>query len=116
MENFKGRERFKVKSISCKYIVLPQYKTVKAKAEFNFQGKAFKTEGEAIAKNGEFNVETGMRLARARAEKKAYILARNETEKQIRDAINLMNVLTHTSIFLEECRDHQTDYIKSFYL
>lgn len=114
MENFKGIERFKMKSISCEYEALPQRKTIVAKAAFNFQGKVFKTEGKAIAKNEEFDVETGKRLARARAEKKAYIIAKNETEKQIKDVSKLLDVLISTSWFLGKYRDHQTDYIKSF--
>jgi cytochrome c biogenesis factor len=114
MKNFKGRERFKVKSVNCEYELLPLRKTVVAKAKFEFQGITFKTEGKATAKNEEFNLETGKKLARARAEKKAYIIAKNETEKQIKDASNLMDVLINTSWFLGKCRDHQTDYIKSF--
>jgi cytochrome c biogenesis factor len=114
MKNFKGRERFKVKSVNCEYGVIPQRKTVVAKAKFEFQGVTFKTEGKAIAKNEEFNVEIGKKLARARAEKKAYIIARNKTECQIKDTNKLLDILINTTVFLEECRDHQTDYIKSF--
>lgn len=114
MKNFKGVERFKVRSINCEYKVFPQSKTVVAKAVFKFQGITFKTEGRAIAKNEEFDIEIGKKLARARAEKKAYIIARNETECQLKDTNKLLDILINTSVFLTECRDHQTDYIKSF--
>lgn len=114
MKNFKGRERFKVKSVNCKYVVISQLKAVVATAKFKFLGVTFETKGKAIAKNEEFNVEIGKRLARARAEKKAYIIARNEIKRQLKDTNKLLNILINTSVFLEECIDHQTDYIKSF--
>lgn len=104
----------KLTFLECKYHVSKENGTVVARAYFSFCGEKFNTIGVARAKKEDFIPIEGKRLARARAEKKAYILVKNcikdnikciEREKEI--SINSLN-------FYTQCIEHQNEYIKTF--
>ena len=67
-------ENLKLRHLKHSFKIDTRNKVVVCKAKFRtFDGEEFLTTGMAMAKNEEFNEEKGKKLARARAEKEAYL-------------------------------------------
>lgn len=107
-------ERIKVKSISCNYKVFKENGVVIATAEFEFLHKKFTCVGKAHTNEWYFVEETGKKLARARAEKQAYVKARGIARGLRKVSNSITNALDNTINHLDKCIEHQNEYIKDF--
>ena len=106
--------RIKLTFMDCKCAVHRECGAVVATAKFKFMNKEFSVQGKAKCPPCMFDENEGKRLARARAERSAYIMARNylkSTRKSIEKALSI----TNTSLdFFNDCISHQNDYIDTF--
>lgn len=110
----------KLKETKIEYKVLVQNRVVIAKAVYNALCSkgipvwATKAEGVAVTKSEPFNINTGKKLARARAEKAAYIKFRDYLKEQM----HLKElILAEMQKALQKATKHiesQRKYIKKF--
>ena len=73
-----------------------------------------KVKGVARCHRDNFDETTGKKLARAKAERSAYIAARNMLYDELRDINKGVSTLNTSIDFFNECIDHQDDYINEF--
>ena len=84
--------------------------TVNGRRDFTTVGvaKVNKEAGE------EFNVEIGKKLARAKAEKEAFVKFKNITLRHKKFLLGHVQKTDNTIEKMKDCIQHQKDYIKSF--
>ena len=73
-----------------------------------------KVTGVARCHRDTFDETTGKKLARAKAERSAYIAARNILRNELRDINKGISTFNTSIDFFNECIDHQDDYINEF--
>ena len=73
-----------------------------------------KVTGVARCHRDTFDENTGKKLARAKAERSAYIAARNILRNELRDINKGISTFNTSIDFFNECIDHQDDYINEF--
>lgn len=106
--------RIKLTFLDCKYSIHAENGVVIAKSSFNYIGMKFTTTGVARCTPSIFDIHTGKKLARARAERAAYIVVRNKIKETIK-AINKSKELFYNSLdFFNDCILHQDNYIETF--
>jgi hypothetical protein len=76
--------------------------------------EVIKVTGVARCHRDNFDETTGKKLARAKAERSAYIAARNILRNKLRDINKDISTFNTSIDFFNECIDHQDDYINEF--
>lgn len=76
--------------------------------------EVIKVTGVARCHRDNFDETTGKKLARAKAERSAYIKARNILRDELRDINKDVSTFNTSIDFFNECIDHQDDYINEF--
>lgn len=114
-------ESFKFEHRSIEYKVNNKKKTVTAIATFMKKTNAFDgcpcftTIGVAKVKgNDKFNISTGMKIARAKAEKKAFIKYKEWSLEAIKRLEMIKKITENTVIKMNECIEHQKEYLSKF--
>ena len=106
--------RIKLTFMDCKYAVHEECGVVVATAKFKVLNEGFSVQGKAKCLPCIFDEHEGKRLARARAERSAYIIARNylrTMKKNIEKSLSITNISLD---FFNDCISHQDDYIDTF--
>lgn len=80
----------------------------------SYLDEVIKVTGVARCHRDNFNEATGKKLARAKAERSAYIAARNILRNKLRDINKDISTFNTSIDFFNECIDHQDDYINEF--
>lgn len=106
--------RIKLTFTDCKYAVHEECGVVVATAKFKFMNKWFSVQGKAKCLPCMFDEHEGKRLARARAERSAYIIARNSIKALKKDAEKALSIVNTSLDFFNDCISHQDDYIDTF--
>ena len=107
-------ERIKLTFMDCNYAVHEKCGVVVATAKFKFMNKVFSVQGKAKCLPCIFNEHEGKRLARARAERSAYIIARNSIKALKKDVEKALSIVNTSLDFFNDCITHQDDYINEF--
>lgn len=108
-------ENLKLRHLEHSFKIDKQNKVVVCKAKFRtFDGDEFLITGMAMAKNEEFNEKTGKRLARARAEKEAYVKYSDYLKEKIRKQTDYLNSLGISLEYTAKNLKHQKVYIGTF--
>lgn len=100
----------------CDYSVYPDKGVVVCRCTFSSGNFITKTKGIAICdyRYDTFNEKTGKKIARAKAEKAAFINFRNECSDFLDFVMRKKAILDTTIDFMENLIDHQNLYLKSF--
>lgn len=111
--------KVKLSMINCSFKVDGEKKTVVAiietKSKIGPYSKKLKTVGVAKCDtNDTYDAQKGMRLARARAEKEAYIIHRNRLEMLLKSLNENCAILSMQLNKTKQYISHQKEYIKSF--
>ena len=107
-------ERIKLTFMDCNYAVHKDCGVVVATAKFKFMNKGFSVQGKAKCLPCMFDEHEGKRLARARAERSAYIRARQEIKIIKKRIERQLNIVNSSLDFFNDCITHQDDYINEF--
>ena len=117
-------ERIKLVFEKCDYVVKENDGVVIAlitahidkymKNIWEYFDKVIKVTGVARCHRDNFDETTGKKLARAKAERSAYIAARNILRNKLRDINKDISTFNTSIDFFNECIDHQDDYINEF--
>ena len=107
-------ERIKLTFMDCNYAVHKDCGVVVATAKFKFMNKWFSVQGKAKCLPSMFDVNIGKKIARARAERSAYIIARNSIKALKKDAEKALSIVNTSLDFFNDCITHQDDYINEF--
>lgn len=117
-------ERIKLVFKKCDYVVKENDGVVIALITAHFDkyvkgvdryvGEVIKVTGVARCHRDTFDEATGKKLARAKAERSAYIKARNILRDELRDINKDVSTFNTSIDFFNECIDHQDDYINEF--
>ena len=117
-------ERIKLVFEKCDYVVKENDGVVVAsitahidkyvKGADRYIGEVIKATGVARCYRDSFNEITGKKLARAKAERSAYVKARNILRDELRDINKGVSTFNTSIDFFNECIDHQDDYINEF--
>lgn len=108
-------ENFKLKHLSSKCSIDKENKVVVCKATFiAFSDEIFMTTGIAMAKNEEFDEEIGVKLAKARAEKEAFIKYSEILKGMIKEETRYLNSLEFSLESNIKNLEHQKEYIRTF--
>lgn len=117
-------ERIKLVFKKCDYVVKENDGVVIALITAHFDkyvkgvdryiGEVIKVTGVARCHRDTFDEATGKKLARAKAERSAYIKARNILRDELRDINKGVSTFNTSIDFFNECIDHQDDYINEF--
>lgn len=107
-------DRIKLTFMDCKYAVHEECGVVVATAKFKFLHKEFSVQGKAKCLPCMFDEHEGKRLARARAERSAYIIARNSIKALKKDTEKALRIVNTSLDFFNDCISHQDDYIDTF--
>lgn len=107
-------ERFKLQFINFNYVVNEKEGVVICicKVKPKEENNVITVTGIARAGKYSFDVNVGKKLARARAEKQAYIEFKNHISNILETYVCVVDKLVHTIDFMSDCIDHQDDYIK----
>ena len=106
--------RIKLTFTDCKCAVHREYGVVVATAKFKFMNKEFSVQGKAKCLPCIFDEHEGKRLARARAERNAYIIARNHLRIMKKSIEKSLSIINSSLDFFNDCISHQDDYIDTF--
>lgn len=105
-------ENLKLKHLEHNFKVDKKNKVVVCKAWFRtFTGMEISTIGIAQAKNEEFNEETGKKLARARAEKEAFVFYSDYLKEKIKKQSDYLESLKVSLENTKKNLKHQKVYI-----
>ena len=117
-------ERIKLVFEKCDYVVKENDGVVVAlitaniskciRNTYRYIDEVIKVKGVARCHRDNFNETTGKKLARAKAERSAYIEARNILRDELRDINKDVSIFNTSIDFFNECIDHQNDYINEF--
>lgn len=117
-------ERIKLTFKKCDFVVNESKNVVTAiiTAQFDkylkntsiYLGEEIKAVGIARCYRDNFDETTGKRIARAKAERNAYIEARNILRNEIRNINKDISSLNTSIDFFSDCIDHQDDFINEF--
>ena len=107
-------ERIKLTFMDCNYAVHKDCGVVVATAKFKFMNKVFSVQGKAKCLPCMFDVNIGKKIARARAERSAYIRARQEIKIIKKRIERQLNIVNSSLDFFNDCITHQDDYINEF--
>lgn len=107
-------DRIKLVFMDCKYAVHANYGVVIATVKYKFMGKTFSTQGKSKCPPSIFKEKEGKRLARARAERSAYIIARNSIKGMIKNLNRTIQIANNSLDFFNDCVLHQDNYINTF--
>lgn len=108
-------ENLKLRHLEHSFKIDVKNKVVVCKAKFKtFDGEEFFTTGMALAKNENFNEETGKKLARARAEKEAFVKYSDHLKEKIKKQVDYLNSLGISLEYTAKNLKHQKEYIKTF--
>lgn len=114
-------ERIKLQFMNCQYITSAEKGVVVARVTFKIKKYTFKikkytftTKGVAKCEPSIYDEKIGKRLARARAEKEAYIIARNIINKYHKYLLSILDKVCNSKAFFNSCIDHQKEYINKF--
>jgi len=107
-------ENFKMRQLEFSFKVDESNKVVVCNAKFGVPFDQINTVGVAIAKNEDFNLEKGKKLARARAEKNAYVKYNEILTNRIKIISKYKDNLEYTLNKNAEHLQNQKDYIKTF--
>ena len=107
-------ERIKLTFMDCNYAVHKDCGVVVATAKFKFLNEDFSVQGKAKCLPCIFDEHEGKRLARARAERSAYIRARQEIKIAKKRIERQLNIVNSSLDFFNDCITHQDDYINEF--
>ena len=107
-------DRIKLTFMDCKYAVHEECGIVVATVKFKFLNQKFSVQGKAKCLPWIFDEHEGKRLARARAERSAYIIARNSIKALKKDAERALSIVNTSLDFFNDCISHQDDYIDTF--
>ena len=108
-------ENLKLRHLKHSFKIDTRNKVVVCKAKFRtFDGEEFLTTGMAMAKNEEFNEEKGKNLARARAEKEAFVKYSDYLKEKIKKQVDYLNSLGISLEYTAKNLKHQKVYIGTF--
>ncbi len=107
-------DRIKLVFMDCRYAIHANYGVVIATVKYKFLGKTFSVQGKAKCPPGIFEEMEGKRLARARAERSAYIVARNGIKKMLKNLDKATQIANNSLDFFNNCISHQDSYIYTF--
>ena len=107
-------KRMKLTFTDCKCAVHRECGVVVATAKFTFINKEFSVQGKAKCLPCIFDEHEGKRLARARAERGAYIIARNYLKSIRKSTEKALSIINSSLDFFNDCISHQDDYIDTF--
>ena len=115
-------EYFKFENNTIKYRVNEEKKTVTAIAKFYMLDNVFENEipcfttvGVAKLKDGDkFDVNIGKKIARAKAEKEAFIKYKVGSLKAIKRLEMVKKIAENTVSKMNKCIEHQKEYLSKF--
>ena len=107
-------DRIKLTFMDCKYAVHEECGVVVATAKFKFMNREFSVQGKAKCLPYIFDERKGKKLARARAERSAYIIARNSIKTLKKNAEKAVSIVNNSLDFFNDCISHQNIYINTF--
>lgn len=112
-------ETFKLQHVALEFKVNEVKQTVTAiekfiVPKFNFKFTTVGVSKLNIEKGDTFDVETGKKLARAKAEKEAFSRFKAELKKFLKWNMNFDDKLNATIEKMNNYIDHQKEYIKTF--
>lgn len=107
-------KRIKLTFLDCKYSIHEENGVVIAKSSFNYLGMKFTTTGIARCAPDIFDINIGKKLARARAERSAYMIARNKVKEAIESISRSVELFNRSLDFFNDCILHQDNYIETF--
>lgn len=106
--------RIKLTFTDCKCAVHRECGVVVATAKFKFMNKEFSVQGKAKCLPWMFDEHEGKRLARARAERGAYIIARSYLKSTRKSTEKILSIIDSSLDFFNDCISHQDNYIDTF--
>ena len=107
-------ERIKLTFMDCNYAVHKDCGVVVATAKFKIFGEVLTVKGKSMCPPSMFDVNIGKKIARARAERSAYIIARNSIKALKKDAEKALSIVNTSLDFFNDCILHQDNYIDTF--
>ena len=107
-------DRIKLTFMDCKYAVHEECGIVVATVKFKFLNQGFSVQGKAKCLPCIFDEHEGKKLARARAERSAYIRARQEIKIIKKRIERQLNIVNSSLDFFNDFISHQDDYIDTF--
>ena len=107
-------DRIKLTFMDCKYAVHEECGVVVATAKFKIFGEVLTIKGKSMCPPSMFDVNIGKKIARARAERSAYIIARQEIKIIKKRIERQLNIVNSSLDFFNDCITHQDDYINEF--
>ena len=107
-------DRIKLTFMDCKYAVNEKCGVVVATAKFKIFGEVLTVKGKSMCPPSMFDVNIGKKIARARAERSAYIRARQEIKIIKKRIERQLNIVNSSLDFFNDCITHQDDYINEF--
>ena len=109
-------ERIKLTFMDCNYAVHKDCGVVVATAKFKIFGEVLTIKGKSMCPPSMFDVNIGKKIARARAERSAYIRARQEIKIIKKHIERQLNIVNSSLYFFHACITHHTNYINESYL
>lgn len=112
-------ETVKLRVVSINYNINEKEGIVTAIERFKSCGVQYDYDFKAIGiakcnKEDTFNLEIGKKIARAKAEREAYVIHKNNILKEIKVSINQLRILKDTNDALIELIKGQTKYLSTF--
>lgn len=107
-------DRIKLTFMDCKYAIHEKCGVIVATAKFEFMNREFSVQGKAKCPPYIFDERKGKKLARARAERSAYIIARNSIKTLKKNAEKAVSIVNNSLDFFNDCISHQNNYINTF--
>lgn len=107
-------DRIKLTFMDCKYAIHEKCGVIVATAKFKFMNREFSVQGKAKCLPYIFDEHKGKKLARARAERSAYIIARNSIKTLKKNAEKVVSIVNNSLDFFNDCISHQNNYINTF--
>ena len=107
-------ERIKLTFMDCNYAVHKDCGVVVATAKFKIFGEVLTVKGKSMCPPSMFDINIGKKIARARAERSAYIRARQEIKIIKKRIERQLNIVNSSLDFFNDFISHQDDYIDTF--
>lgn len=106
--------RVKLIFLDCRYSIHEEQGVVIAKSSFKWMNKTFTTTGVARCNPAIFDKRAGKQLARARAERRAYIIVKEDIIKVLKLLNKSVETFNNSLDFFNNCIQHQDEYIETF--
>ncbi len=107
-------ERIKLTFMDCNYAIHKDCGVVVATAKFRIFGEMLTVKGKSMCPPSIFDINIGKKIARARAERSAYIRARQEIKIAKKRMERQLNIVNSSLDFFNDCITHQDEYINEF--